>query len=183
MKYIITEQQLNDIPEEEPSKGKTVRKLVQDIGLTEVAEIMGGLQRVIELGYNGDLIKFSEDTTTPIAYMSMDRLNLYLHEALVNELGLDNLNSFNSFSNPKTLGKFRYGPENGIQYAFTANLLPAKLHNQTYYRVVGSSGDSGFGYGYITKRNTLGKRYRQQIFKQIIDKYDLSKYMTVKTFY
>jgi hypothetical protein len=29
----------------------------------------------------------------------------------------------------------------------------------------------------------LGLRYRQQIFKQIIDKYDLSKYMGVKTFY
>ena len=183
MRYIITEQQLNDIPEEEPSKGKTVRKLVQDIGLTEVAEIMGGIDRVIELGYNGDLIKFSEETTTPIVYLATDGMNLYLHEALVNELGLDNLNSFNSFSNPKTLGKFRYGAENGIQYAFTANLLPAKLHNQQYYRVVGSSGDSGFGYGYITKRNTLGKRYRQQIFKQIIDKYDLLKYMTVKTFY
>jgi hypothetical protein len=183
MKYIITEQQLNDIPEGEPSKGKTVRRLVQDIGLTEVSEIMGGLQRVIDLGYNGDLMKFSEETTTPIVYLSTDGMNLYLHEALVNELGLGNLNSFNSFSNPKTLGKFRYGSKNDIQYAFTANLLPAKLHNQTYYRVVGTSGDSGFGYDYITKRNTLGKRYRQQIFKQIIDKYDLSKYMTVKTFY
>ena len=49
MKYIITEQQLNDIPEEEPSNGKTVRRLVQDIGLTEVSEIMGGIDRVIEL--------------------------------------------------------------------------------------------------------------------------------------
>lgn len=183
MKYIITEQQLNDIPEGEPSKGKTVRKLVQDIGLTEVAEIMGGIDRVIELGYNGDLIKFSEETTTPITYISTDGMNLYLHEALVNELGLENLNSFYSFSNPKTLGKFRYGAKNDIQYAFTANLERASLHDQTYYRVVGSSGDSGFGYSYINKRNTLGKRYRQQIFKQIIDKYDLSKYMTVKTFY
>jgi hypothetical protein len=184
MKYIITEQQLNDIPEEEPSKGKTVRRLVQDIGLTEVSEIMGGIDRVIELGYNGDLIKFSEETTTPIAYMSTDGMNLYLHEALVNELGLENVNfSPSTFSRPKTLGKFVYGSKNDIPYAFTANLEPIRLHNQKYYRVVGSSGDSGFGYGYITKRNTLGKRYRQQIFKQIIDKYDLLKYMTVKTFY
>ena len=180
MKYIITEQQLNDIPEGEPSKGKTVRKLVQDIGLTEVAEIMGGIDRVIELGYNGDLIKFSEETTTPIAYMSTDGMNLYLHEALVNQLGFEDKKSQFLYN---SLGKFRYGSKNLYLYAFTANLVPAKLHNQTYYRVVGSSGDSGFGYGHITKRNTLGKRYRQQIFKQIIDKYDLSKYMTVKTFY
>lgn len=181
MKYIITEQQLNDIPEEEPSKGKTVRRLVQDIGLTEVAEIMGGIDRVIELGYNGDLIKFSEETTTPIVYLSTDGMNLYLHEALVDELGLEDITWISR--SEKKLGKFRYGSKNDIPYAFTANLLPAKLHNQTYYRVVGTSGDSGFGYGHINKRNTLGKRYRQQIFKQIIDKYDLSKYMTVKTFY
>jgi hypothetical protein len=184
MKYIITEQQLNDIPEGEPSKGKTVRRLVQDIGLTEVAEIMGGINRVIELGYNGDLMKFSEETTTPIVYLSTDGMNLYLHEALVNELGTDDKKSqflYNSVE--KELGKFKYGSKNLYLYAFTANLLPAKLHNQTYYRVVGTSGDSGFGYGHINKKNTLGKRYRQQIFKQIIDKYDLSKYMTVKTFY
>ena len=180
MKYIITEQQLNDIPEEEPSKGKTVRRLVQDIGLTEVVEIMGGIDRVIELGYNGDLIKFSEETTTPIAYMSTDGMNLYLHEALINELGLENANFP---SGPKTLGKFRYGSKNDLQFAFTANLERARLHDQQYYRVVGSSGDSGFGYSYITKRNTLGKRYRQQIFKQIIDKYNLKPYMKVKTFY
>jgi len=93
MKYIITEQQLNDIPEGEPSKGKTVRRLVQDIGLTEVAEIMGGINRVIELGYNGDLMKFSEETTTPIVYLSTDGMNLYLHEALVNELGTDDKKS------------------------------------------------------------------------------------------
>ena len=160
-----------------------IQNIIDEFGYETAIKYLGGIDNFINIMYDGDLIKFSEDTTTPIAYMSMDRLNLYLHEALVNELGLDNLNSFNSFSNPKTLGKFRYGPENGIQYAFTANLLPAKLHNQTYYRVVGSSGDSGFGYGYITKRNTLGKRYRQQIFKQIIDKYGLEPYMKVKTFY
>jgi hypothetical protein len=107
-------------------------------------------------------------------------MNLYLHEALVNELGFENAN-FSSRTKP--FGKFRYGSKNDISYAFTANLEPIRLHNQKYYRVVGSSGDSGFNYSYITKRNTLSKRYRQQIFKQIIDKYDLLKYMTVKTFY
>ena len=181
MKYIITEQQLNDIPEEEPSKGKTVRRLVQDIGLTEVVEIMGGIDRVIELGYNGDLIKFSEETTTPIAYMSTDGMNLYLHEALINELGLENANFP---SGPKTLGKFVYGSKNGYQYAFTAKLSPTILHDQLlYYKVVGRSGDSGFGYSFMNKSDTLGKRYRQQIFKQIIDKYGLKPYMNVKTFY
>jgi hypothetical protein len=144
---------------------------------------MGGINNIIDIVYDGNLIKFSEDTNTPLAYMSTDGINLYLHAALVNELGLENLNSYTSFSNPKTLGKFRYGSKNDLQFAFTANLERVRLHDQQYYRVVGSSGDSGFGYSYITKRNTLGKRYRQQIFKQIIDKYNLKPYMTVKTFY
>jgi hypothetical protein len=39
------------------------------------------------------------------------------------------------------------------------------------------SGDSGFGYGFLSQRNTLGKRYRQQIFEQIIDKIKLGEFM------
>ena len=169
--------------EEIETKKEAIKSMIKKSGLETAARVMGGVENLIKILYDGDLIKFSEDTITPLAYMSTDGMNLYLHAALVNELGLENLNSYTSFSNPKTLGKFRYGSKNDIQYAFTANLERARLHDQQYYKVVGSSGDSGFGYSYITKRNTLGKRYRQQIFKQIIDKYDLLKYMTVKTFY
>ena len=183
MKYIITESQYNFLLNEQEEQENPLKNKLRSMGLEKFSKLVGGINNVIDKIYDGDIIKFSEETTTPIAYMSTDGMNLYLHEALVNELGLENLNSFANFSNPKTLGKFRYGSKNDIQYAFTANLERARLHDQQYYRVVGSSGDSGFGYGYITKRNTLGKRYRQQIFKQIIDKYDLLKYMTVKTFY
>jgi hypothetical protein len=169
--------------EETNSKKDAVLSMIKNSGLESTAKIMGGIKNVVNIGYDGDLMAFSEGTTTPIVYMSTDGMNLYLHAALVNELGLENLNSYANFSNLKTLGKFRYGSKNDIQYAFTANLERARLHDQQYYRVVGSSGDSGFGYDYITKRNTLGKRYRQQIFKQIIDKYDLKPYMKIKTFY
>ena len=169
--------------EETASKKDVIKSMIKKSGLETAARVMGGVENLIKILYDGDLIKFSEDTITPLAYMSTDGMNLYLHAALVNELGLENLNSYTSFSNPKTLGKFRYGSKNDIQYAFTANLEPTRLHNHPYYRVVGASGDSGFGYGYITKRNTLGKRYRQQIFKQVIDKYGLEPYMKVKTCY
>jgi hypothetical protein len=113
--------------------------------------------------------------------MSTDRMNLYIHKALVDELGLKDIGW--AGRNEKELGKFAYGSKNGLRYAFNATLAPTRLHNQNYYRVVGTSGDSGFGYSFINKKNILGIRYRQQIFKQIIDKYDLSKYMNVKTFY
>lgn len=169
------------VSEDKESKIEDIKQMIKDDGRLESIIKMMGVENLIKIIYDGDIIKFSEDTNTPLAYMSADRMNLYLHASLVDELGLRNLNWSNR--NEKELGKFKFGSKNGHQYAFNAVLYPARLHNQNYYRVVGTSGDSGFGYGFISKKNTLGVRYRQQIFQQIIDKYDLSKYMGVKTFY
>ena len=172
------------VNEDKQSKIEDIRQMIKNPHQFETMVKYMGIENLIKIVYDGDIIKFSEDTTTPMAYLSTDGMNLYLHSVLVDQLGLENINfSPSTFSRPKTLGKFRYGSKNDIQYAFTANLEPTRLHNHPYYRVVGASGDSGFGYGYITKRNTLGKRYRQQIFKQVIDKYGLEPYMKVKTFY
>ena len=159
------------------------KELIQDIidefGNETAIKYLGGVNNFINIMYDGDLIKFSKDTITPIVYMSSIELNLYLHEALVKQLDFEDA----VWRGEKELGDFKFGSKNSIQYKFNARLQPTRLHNQNYYKVVGSSGDSGFGYGYITKRNTLGKRYRQQIFKQVIDKYGLEPYMKVKTFY
>jgi hypothetical protein len=170
--------------EETESKKDAIKSMIKKSGLETAAKVMGGVDSLIKILYDGDILKFGEETNTPLAYMSTDRMNLYIHEALVNELGLKD-KSWGS-RNEKELGKFAYGSKNGLRYAFNATLAPTRLprlHNQNYYRVVGTSGDSGFGYSFINKKNILGVRYRQQIFKQIIDKYDLSKYMNVKTFY
>ena len=156
-----------------------IQDIIDEFGYETAIKYLGGVNNFINIMYDGDLIKFSEDTRTPMAYISSIELNLYLHEALVKKLNFEDA----VWRGEKELGNFTFGSKNDIQYKFRANLLPTRLHNQTYYKVVGTSGDSGFGYGYITKRNTLGKRYRQQIFKQIIDKYDLEPYMKVKTFY
>ena len=156
-----------------------IQDIIDEFGYETAIKYLGGVNNFINIMYDGDLIKFSEDTRTPMAYISSIELNLYLHKALVKKLDFEDA----VWRGEKELGNFTFGSKNDIQYKFRANLLPTRLHNQTYYKVVGTSGDSGFGYGYITKRNTLGKRYRQQIFKQIIDKYDLEPYMKVKTFY
>jgi hypothetical protein len=158
--------------------------LVKDYGMETAIKYLGGIDNYINIRYDGDLIKFSEETTTPIARISEDGLDFYLHEALVNELGLKDVP--HSSKGEKLLGNFKFGSKTSTNYLFTAYLYPTRIpriHNQTYYRVVGTSGDSGFGYNFIKKRDILGKRYRQQIFKQIMDKYDLTKYMKVKTFY
>ena len=167
--------------EQTESKKDAIKSMIKKSGLETAAKVMGGVDSLIKILYDGDMIKFSEETNTPLAYMSLDKMNLYLHEALVNELGLKDTRW--GSRNEKELGKFAYGSKNGLKYAFSATLTPTRLHDQKYYRVVGTSGDSGFGYSFINKKDTLGVRYRQQIFKQIIDKYNLSKYMGVKTFY
>ena len=169
------------VNEDKQSKIENIRQLIKDPNQFETMVKVMGIENIIKIAYDGDIIKFSEDTTTPLAYMSLDRMNLYLHKALVDELGLKDIGW--AGRNEKELGKFAYGSKNGLRYAFNATLAPTRVHNQNYYRVVGTSGDSGFGYSFINKKNILGVRYRQQIFKQIIDKYDLSKYMNVKTFY
>lgn len=161
-------------------KKDKIFNLAKTQGWARTFELIGGINNFLNIFYDGDVMKFSEDTHTPLVYMSVDEMSLYIHQALVEKLGIENAN----FSlREKTLGKFRYGTKNGMQYAFTANLTPTRLHDQPYYKVVGTSGDSGFGYAFINKRDTLGKRYRQQIFKQIIDKYGLEPYMKLKTFY
>jgi len=166
--------------EETESKKDAIKSMIKKSGLETAAKVMGGINNIIDIVYDGDLIKFSEDTITPIAYMSTDGLNLYLHAALVKQLGIQDTTHPND---EYYLGKFIFGSKNGGEYSIHTRLEPNRLHNQRYYKVVGSSGDYGFGHHFINKRNTLGKRYRQQIFKQIIDKYNLSKYMGVKTFY
>jgi hypothetical protein len=173
--------QIKFVTEDKQSKIDDIRQMVKDPHQFGTILKVMGIENLIKIVYDGDLIKFSEDTTTPIAYFSTDGMNLYLHEALVNSLGLEDITWLSR--SEKKLGKFVYGSKNGHRYAFTASLTPTTLNNQPYYKVVGTSGDSGFGYGFINQKNVLGKRYRGQIFKQIIDKYGLEPYMKIKTFY
>ena len=168
--------------ETSPNEKETIQDLIKDFGYETAIKYLGGLDNFINIMYDGDLIKFSEDTTTPIAYLSRDLMNFYLHEALVKQLGFED-RKLGYSSGEKELGNFRFGGKNATDYSFHARLRPTIVHNQTYYKVFGMSGDSGFGYSDITKKNTLDIRYRQQIFKQIIKKYGLEPYMKVKRFY
>jgi hypothetical protein len=123
--------------------------------------------------YDGDFDKFVKDNNIQIVKISDDGMNMYLDPTFVDLLMFDD-----SMFGAKKLGKFRYGPKDGLNYSFDAELLPQKSNGEIIrYKVVGTSGDSGFGYSFITKRNTLGKRNRQQIFKQIIEKYNLEKFL------
>ena len=70
--------------------------MIKDFGYETAIKYLGGLDNFINIMYDGDLIKFSEDTTTPIAYLSRDLMNFYLHEALVKQLGIEESKSWYS---------------------------------------------------------------------------------------
>ena len=109
--------------------------------------------------------------------MSMDGMSLYIDDLIVQMHGFED-RRFSTIRESKKLGDFRYGSKDYLSYRFTAEIYPMKMENgQKMWRVVGTSGDSGFGYGFITKRNTLGIRHRTQIYNQIIDRFNLNDYL------
>jgi hypothetical protein len=150
--------------------------LVREYGIDTAIKYLGGIDNYINIRYDGDIKEYSKENNLKLVIISDDKMNMYINELLVKKLGIED-NKYTS-GGEKKVGKFGYGAKNGMQFAFNAGLMPGpKKHNLTYYRVVGSSGDSGFGYSFINKRNTLGKRYREQIFNQIVDKYKLQEYL------
>jgi hypothetical protein len=162
--------------EERESRIDDLKSMISSLGLDVASKLVGGTSNLIKILYNGDKIEFSKDLDIPLIYHSSDGMAMYLHDALIEELGLkDGRRTLRG--NEKELGDFRYGAKDNMSYKFTGYLTPTNLSDQTYWKVVGISGSHGFGYIFISKKETLGKRYRQQIFKQIIDKYNLQQYL------
>lgn len=178
MKYIITETQLNTLTNTDWSeKQKMLRDLANVSGAKTAFNAVGGVENYIKILYGGDIDKFLGDNKDLVRITS-DGMNMYFNPFLVEILPLDKSRLFGN-KDVKNLGDFSFGPKNGIRYRFRADLYPVTQNGEiTSYRVAGMSGDSGFGYSFISKRNTLSKRNRQQIFKQILDKYGLEKYIS-----
>lgn len=117
-----------------------------------------------------------KDITPLEPYRISSEPNLYIDDTVVQLLGL----SYAPFGGglEKELGNFYWEERAGIKYKFTAYLRRMEFASgKIEWRVVGQSGDYGFGYSFISQRNTLGKRARMQIFKQIIDKYNLDGFV------
>ena len=153
-----------------------VKNLVDEFGIDNAIKYVGGIDNFIDVMYDGNIENFANENGIKLVYQSQDGLGFYLHDLLVKKLNLKDREWISS-TKEKQLGKFRYGTKNDMPFAFNANIVKTKINDQPYWKVVGTSGDFGFGYFFITKRNTMGKRHRQQIYKQIIEKYDLQKYM------
>ena len=162
MKIIIRDELVNNL-----------REKIKTLGVNEVVKLVGGVDILLKVAFNGDLKTFYEYTGyVPYKFDSTGE-NMYIDNLLLESLNLED--TWNK--KEKKLGDFRW-TRSGMNYKFTAYAsTPFNGHSgQEYRRVLGRSGDSGFGDSSITKRNTIGKRGRTQIFKQIIEKYKLNSY-------
>ena len=147
--------------------------LKDKIGLGPTMKVVGGFKNFIKITYDGDIKKYFEDNNIKPYYITAEP-NLYIADIIVQSLDLPDAH-FGS-GREKELGKFSW-VSGGIKYSFSAYLRRVNFDSgKIEWRVVGQSGDSGFGYSFITQRNTLRKRARMQIFQQIIDKYNLDSY-------
>lgn len=171
--------QLFESEEDLDSSGlaKQIKRVLKDKGVRYALDFFGGMENLLNWAYDGDFEKFAKDNDIKMVDFSSDGLMLSIHEFLVKKMKLKARN-FGGIIQLE-LGKFAYGPKSSQSYRVNAYLtkIPKRYPWGDYYRVIAIGGDYGFGFYGITQRNTLGKKYRQQIYNQIIDKYKLGKYL------
>ena len=168
MKIIIRDELVNNL-----------RDQIKTLGVSEVCKLIGGGETLLKVAFNGNLIEFYKSTGfVPYKFDSTGE-NMYIDNLLIESLNLDDVSN-QRYDSGKKLGDFRW-TSGGMNYKVNTILSsPFKsINGQELRRVIGRSGDSGFGDSYagISKRNTIGKRGRTQIFKQIIEKYKLNSYI------
>jgi hypothetical protein len=160
MKIIIRDELVNNL-----------REQIKTLGVNEVVKLVGGVDTLLKVAFSGDLNEFYKTTGyVPYKFDSTGE-NMYIDEMLIQTLNLEDVYL------GKKLGDFRW-TSSGMNFKVTTIVYkPFKNQSgQELRRVIGRSGDSGFGDSYISKRNTIGKRGRTQIFKQIIEEYKLNSY-------
>lgn len=153
------------IREQKHSKEDVLRKYISTNGLDFVIDMIG-VDNVVKIfgGIKNYLIETGKEPFT----ITNDGMTMYVDPLVASQLNLV------SVGGDFRLGDYRW-TSGGANYKFTAYLYPLTNNGKVVkWKVIGSSGDYGFGYSWITKKNTIGKRGRTQIFKQIIDKYKLN---------
>ena len=169
MRDIILKVLKEETEEPQISSSEKAKRIADKFGVEKAFEMFGGPKRYIDIVYGGDIKEFyKNETIRPYYIKEGNEVNMYFDDTLVQYLNLEDFGK-----DEKKLGKFKFGKKNGTQYSFDARLQKI---NYSKGKVVGMSGSSGFGYSAITKRETLGKTYRSQIYQQIVDKYNLEDY-------
>jgi hypothetical protein len=166
--------------QEEESALKFNNKLKDSLWSMDVntaQKYVGGYKNYVNIMFDGDVNKFFEEIGLPPYYIPKHGMEMYIHDAIIDVLGLRPTGQ----KNTKYLGKFSW-KSGGINYEVTATVRPVEgvvihdtspLKNNKYWKVSGNSGDHGWGSMYYTKKQTIGKRGRQEVFKQIINRFGL----------
>ncbi len=171
IRHIIKEE-TDQVENKKLSTKDKLKTIADNFGLDYAFRAVGGMDKYVRIFFDGDLKKFYQESGVE-PYRISSEPNLFIDDLIVQMLDLPDTQYSRK---EKSLGGF-YWTSGGIKYSFTARLYLVEYSSgKIMWRVVGTSGDSGFGYGFISTRNTLGKRARMQIFKQIIDKYKLDSY-------
>lgn len=155
-----------------------LRQSIEDDGIAETAEKVGGFDNLINLLYDGNVMEFYKDNGIKPVKFSDDGMSMYIDDIIIDQLDLP-ISSY-SRRNEKKLGDFKWVTGSG-DYKISVAVFPLIIsyygYQQPVWKVVAHSGDYGFGYSFITKKHELGKTARKKIFQQIIDKYDLQQYL------
>ena len=143
----------------EPSDND-LKGLYNEIGWYQIVRMFGSVSNYIKMVYGGNLKEFyKNENVRPYYIREGNEVNMYFDDNLVQHLNLEDFNE-----DEKKLGKFKFGKKNDTQYSIDARLRKVNhLTGKVVWRVV-MSGSSG------------AKTYRNQIYQQIIDKYNLKDY-------
>ena len=145
----------------------------------EVFKLFGGLDNFLKL-FNNDLNEFYKHTGyIPYTKDEVNGGRMLIDKILIDSLNLEDRRHWSN--GEKKLGNFIFGTKNGPKYTFNARATGKAINNkngQEFMQVAGMCVDLGLGFGYgdLKQKELLGKRARTQIFKQIIDKYNLDSY-------
>jgi hypothetical protein len=158
-------------------------EIAKKYGVKNAVKSVGGIDRYIKIMHDGDLSNFYKKTKLTPYHLSDNKMTLYIDDFIVQMHGFED-DRFVAKEKGKLLGDFRYGTKDHMCYKFTAHICPHFLNGESHFfngqkmwRVIGTSGDSGFGYWWIPKKYTLGVRKRMQIYTQIIERFKLNDYL------
>lgn len=169
----LIKESLRNIIKESDDK-ELIMSIIDDFSINDAIKYAGGVKNYIDIMFDGDVKKYFEDRNLNSYYITKNGMEMYLSDDLVSVLDLP------MFGKDKFLGEFVWTSA-GFRYKISVLLKeqskgyiqPEGFQEQKMWRVVGRSGDSGWGFPFMTKKQIIGVRGRQQVFKQIIEKLGL----------
>ena len=156
-----------------------ILKLLTNRNPQEVFKLLGGVDNFLKI-VNNDLKEFYELTGyVPYTIDELDGGRMHIDKILIDRLNLEDKPHW--IDEQKKLGHFIFGTKNGPKYTFNARATGKVIdsrNGQEFMQVVGMCVDLGLGFGYgdLKQKETLGEVTKSQIFKQIIEKYNLDSY-------